>query len=117
MAVDRVAVAVDERDDFSLAGDSGCLLATGVDLALYGNQSRNFTTYRRHYAYEVSVSRAVRIVWRDPRTSMMHDVPRDFFHQLLERDVGELRWKDILNQVGIAFSDFVTYAQYWHRCL
>ena len=51
MAVDRVAVAVDERDDFSLAGDRGCLLATGVGLALYGNQSRNFTTYRRRYAY------------------------------------------------------------------
>jgi len=46
---------------------------------------------------------------------MMHDVPRDFLHQLLERDLGELRRKDILNQVGIAFSDFVTYAWYWHR--
>jgi hypothetical protein len=52
MAVDRVAVAVDEKDDFSLAGDRGCqcLLATGVDLALYSNQSRNFTTYMWRYA-------------------------------------------------------------------
>lgn len=40
----------------------------------------------------------------------MHDVPRDFLHQLLEDNLGEFGWKDILNQVRIAFSDFVTYA-------
>ena len=39
---------------------------------------------------------------------MMHDVPRDFLHQIFERDLGELRWKDILNQVRVAFSYFVT---------
>ena len=50
------------------------------------------------------------------RTSMMHDVPRDFLHQLLEGNLGELTRKDILNQVRVAFSDFVTYAQYWRRC-
>lgn len=44
------------------------------------------------------------------RTSMMHDVPRDFRHQLLEDDLSEYRWKDILHQVCIAFSNFVTYA-------
>ena len=54
---------------------------------------------------------------RAQRTSMMHDVPRDFLHQILECDLGELRWKDILNQVRVAFSDFVTDAQYWHRYL
>jgi len=43
---------------------------------------------------------------------MVHDVPRDFLHQLLEGDLGELTRKDILNQVRVAFSDFVTYAQY-----
>jgi len=48
---------------------------------------------------------------------MMHDVPLDFLHQLLEHDIGEFRWKDILDQVRIAFSDFVTYAQYWCRCI
>ena len=45
---------------------------------------------------------------------MMHGVPRDFLeflHQLLEHDLGEFRRKDILDQVCIAFSDFVTYAQ------
>jgi hypothetical protein len=40
----------------------------------------------------------------------MHDVPRDFLHQIFERELGELRWKDIFNQVRIAFSNFVTYA-------
>jgi len=44
---------------------------------------------------------------------MMHDVPRDFLDQLLEHDVGEFRWKDFPDQVRIAFSDFVTYAQRW----
>jgi hypothetical protein len=39
---------------------------------------------------------------------MMHDVPRDFLHQLLEHDLGEFRWKDILDQIRIPFSDFVT---------
>ena len=47
----------------------------------------------------------------------MHDVPRDFLHQLLECDLGELTRKDILNQVRVAFSDFVSCAQYWHRYL
>jgi hypothetical protein len=49
---------------------------------------------------------------RAQRTSMMHDVPRDFLHQILECDFGELGRKDILNQVRIAFSDFVTDTQY-----
>ena len=48
---------------------------------------------------------------------MMHDVPRDFIHQLFERDLSEFRWKDILDQICVAFSDFVAYAQYWGRCL
>jgi hypothetical protein len=47
----------------------------------------------------------------------MHDVPRDFLDQLLEHYLGEFRWKDILDQVRIAFSDFVTYAKCWYRCL
>jgi hypothetical protein len=55
------------------------------------------------------------MIGRGQRTSMMHDVPRDFLHQLLEHDLGEFRWKDILDKVRIAFSDFVTYAQYWLR--
>jgi hypothetical protein len=46
---------------------------------------------------------------------MMHDIPRDFLHQIIECDLGELRRKEILNEVRIALSDYVTYAQYWHR--
>jgi hypothetical protein len=48
---------------------------------------------------------------------MMHDVPHHFLHQLFEHDLGEFRWKDILDVVRIAFSDFVSYAQYWYRSL
>src|SRR5487761_1259903 len=48
------------------------------------------------------------------RTSVMHDVPCHFLHQILERDLCELGWKDILDQVRITFSDSVTRAQYWH---
>jgi hypothetical protein len=57
----------------------------------------------------------MRMIGRDGRrTSMMHDAPRDFLHQLFEQDlVGEFGWEDILDQVRIAFADFVTYAQYW----
>ena len=36
---------------------------------------------------------------------MMHDVPRDFLHQLLDHNLGEFWWKDILDQGRIALSD------------
>jgi hypothetical protein len=51
---------------------------------------------------------------RVQRTSMMHDIPRYLLHQVLERDLCELRWKDILDQVRITFSDLVARAQYWY---
>jgi hypothetical protein len=51
---------------------------------------------------------------RVQRTSVMHDVPRYLLHQVLERDLCEFRWKDILGQVRITFSNSVTRAQYWH---
>ena len=40
----------------------------------------------------------------------MHNIPRRDFLQIFERELGELRWKDLFNQVRIAFSYFVTYA-------
>ena len=38
-------------------------------------------------------------------TSVMHDVSWYLLHQVLERDLCELQWKDILDQVRITFSD------------
>ena len=51
------------------------------------------------------------------RTSVMHDVPRYFIHQVLEHDLCELRWEDILDQIRITFSDSVAYAQHGHQHL
>src|SRR6266702_6458533 len=111
VAVDRVAVGrVNGRHGLEWVG--GCRsLAIGIDLALYCHQARHFAACRLVQVL-LGAWRAAR--WR---TSVMHHVPCHFLHQVLECDVCELWRKDVLDQIGVALSDPVAYAQYWHDYL